>query len=171
MSGILVLITSILLFNNARFGGVVILENLAYDVALSIRQAQVYGISVYRFGTGANPFDIGYGVHFETGGTPSVYVLFADASGNGIYDAGETVLSTTIENGFIVSGLCTTSEGGSETCGRTKLDILYKRPEPAAYVRANGETTLYSRARIILASPRGDEKSIAVEVSGQISVQ
>ncbi|OGG45214.1 hypothetical protein A2673_02360 [Candidatus Kaiserbacteria bacterium RIFCSPHIGHO2_01_FULL_50_13] len=169
VSGILVLITSILLFNNARFGGVVLLENLAYDVALSIRQAQVYGISVSRFGTKA--FDVGYGIHFETGGQPSVYVLFADTTVNGLYDVGETVLSTTVEKGFFVSDLCTSIGLVNEVCGRISLDVLFKRPEPAAYIRANRETTLYERGRIQLSSPRGDIKNVIVEVSGQISVQ
>ena len=70
-----------------------------------------------------------------------------------------------------MSDLCTTSGSGSEVCGRSKLDVVFKRPEPAAYVRANGETTLYNRGRVVLSSPRGDLRSIVVEVSGQISVQ
>lgn len=170
VSGILVVITSILLFNQGRFGGVVLLENLAYDIALSVRQAQVYGISVYRFST--QTFNVGYGIHFEQASPPSVYVLFADAStpANGLYDTGETVLSTTIERSYFVSDLCTTN-GGTETCGRTKLDIIFKRPEPAAYIRANGETTLYERGRVVLSSPRGDLKSVVIEASGQIAVQ
>jgi len=171
VTGILVIITSILLFNNARFGGVMLLENLAYDIGLSVRQAQVYGISVFRYGAGT--FSVGYGMHFTKAPAPSVYVLFADTSApaNGLYDSGETVLSTTIERGFFVSDLCTTSGGGGEVCGRTELDVVFKRPEPAAYIRANGAATLYDRARIVLASPRGDLRSVIVEASGQIAVQ
>src|SRR3989344_4615422 len=40
VTGILVVITSLILANNTRFGGAVLLENLAYDIALSMRKAQ-----------------------------------------------------------------------------------------------------------------------------------
>src|SRR3989344_5480115 len=87
VTGIFVVITSLILANNTRFGGAVLLENLAYDIALSVRRAQVYGIAVRRFGE--DDFSAGYGVNF-TIGTPAVYILFADiypkSTGNGIYE-------------------------------------------------------------------------------------
>lgn len=182
VTGILTVVTSLILFNNNRFGGAILLENLAYDIALSIRQAQVYGIAVRRFGT--SNFSIGYGMHFETA-SPTTYVLFADAlSANGLYDgcpdsiSCELVESTEILRGYRVADLCAIpSGGGAEVCGLTKLDILFKRPEPDAYISANGVSgtanpvALQERGRIVLESPRGDRLSVIVEIAGQIATQ
>ena len=168
VTGILVVITSLILANNTRFGGAVLLENLAYDIALSVRRAQVYGIAVQRFGT--DDFSAGYGVNF-TLATPAVYILFADKE-NGIYDTGnsELVESVSIQGGYKIVDLCATSPSRpSETCGLSSLDILFKRPEPDAFIRAGGN--LQEKARIILESPRGNRTSIIVEASGQIAVE
>lgn len=183
VTGIMVFITSLVLVNNNRFGGQILLQNLAYDIGLSLRQAQVYGISVRRFG--ADNFSTGYGMHFART-SPTTYVLFADAvSTNGIYDgcaspvSCELVESTEITRGFYVSGLFVGPASGEVSVN--SLDILFKRPEPDACISANdavtingaGECTINpnERARIVLSSPRGDEVGIVVEVTGQISVE
>ncbi len=181
VTAILVIITSLVLVNNNRFGGQILLENLGYDVALSVRQAQVYGISVHSFG---GNFTAGYGIHFGRN-SPASYVLFADAAlANGLYDgcptpaSCELVTSTTIRGGYTVADLCSTPSGSLvETCGLSALDILFKRPEPDAYISANGTSgvlnpvALYERGRIILASPQNVRMSVVVEATGQISVQ
>ena len=181
VTGIFVVITSLILANNTRFGGAVLLENLAYDIALSVRRAQGYGIAVQRFGT--DDFSAGYGVNF-TSGTPTVYILFADiypkSTGNGIYepDKSELVESVSIQGGYRIIDLCATSPNSrSETCGLTALDILFKRPEPGAFISKNGisgianPAALQEKGRIILESPRGNKTSVIVEASGQIAVE
>src|SRR5262249_48785596 len=80
---IIVVITSLVLIDNNKFGGDVKLENFAYDVALSIRQTQVYGIAVERFGN--NNFSTGYGMRFSLA-SPTTYILFADEDSTGVYD-------------------------------------------------------------------------------------
>jgi hypothetical protein len=167
----MVVISGVMLSSNARFGGAITLRNLAYDVALSVREAQIYGISVRRFGV--NDFTSGYGVHFRSA-SPSSYILFADAiNSNGLYDgSGELVESLSIGRGFSISNLCVTiGIASTETCGISKIDILFKRPEPDAHIRYNDGTSLNQRARIELRSPRGDIASVLVEATGQISVQ
>ena len=171
-TSILVVITSVVLVNNARFGGAILLQSLAYDVALSVRQAQVYGISVARFG--ANTFSAGYGMHFDTT-SPTTYLFFADAvSANGIYDMGELVPNgaTTIGHNYIIAALCAPAGADATSCTRvSKLDILFKRPDPDASIRADSGATLYDSGRVILQSPRGDLMSVVVQANGQISVQ
>jgi len=182
VTGILTVISSLILVNNNRFGGVILLENLAYDVALSVRQAQVFGIAVRRYGT--TNFNIGYGMHFAID-SPTTYVLFADAiSPNGLYDgcpdsiSCELVESTDILRGYHIADLCATASGESgEVCGLEKLDIFFKRPEPDAYISANGVSgvanpgALQERGRIVLESPRADRMSVIVEIAGQIATQ
>ncbi|MEN9561268.1 MAG: hypothetical protein RIQ56_541, partial [Candidatus Parcubacteria bacterium] len=70
-----------------------------------------------------------------------------------------------------------TQTGLSEDCSVTKLDILFKRPEPDAWISANEVSCLLSlgpceeSSRVILQSPRGDFLSVIVDVNGQISVR
>ena len=39
VTGIIVVVSTLVLSSNARFGGAILLENLAYDVGLSVRKA------------------------------------------------------------------------------------------------------------------------------------
>jgi hypothetical protein len=170
VSAIFVILSAIVLANNARFGNVIILQTLAHDIALGVRESQVYGIAVRRFGD--NNFDIAYGMHFALGNN---YELFADVNANGIWDSGETVKSTTIAGGYTISELCTTDD----QCGFTRLDITFQRPEPdaclsmnAAVTRDDGEcVSAVERGMIVVQANSGDESTIFVHTSGQISVQ
>ena len=68
-------ITTMAVFNNSQFNSSVLLTNLAYEVAISIRQAQVYGVTVRKNSAGS--FDSAYGIHFDMN-TPTAYSLFED---------------------------------------------------------------------------------------------
>lgn len=179
VTAIIVVVSSVVLTSNNRFGGVVQLENLAYDIALSIRQAQVYGIAVQKFGTncsaaGAKCYESGYGVHFNTA-DPDHYELFADVDKNGLFASSENVPPSpyTIRNGFKISGLCAPQGTDAATCKQvspvSQVDIVFIRPEPNAYITTDGGAK--DSARIILRSPRGDVMSIVVERNGQIAVR
>ena len=170
------LLTTLILTNHARFGGAILLENLAYDIGLTVRKAQVYGIAVRSFG-GAD-FDVGYGIHFKSA-TPTAYILFGDATEDGLYEAdqSELVELNTMKGGFHIVDICATPSGLPETCGRETLDILFRRPEPDAFISANGVSgianpgALHQQGRVILGSPRGDQISVIVEATGQIAIQ
>jgi prepilin-type N-terminal cleavage/methylation domain-containing protein len=176
VTGIMALISGLVLANNTRFGGVAQLQNLTYDIALSIREAQIYGISVARFN---NIYAPAYGMHFDSA-NPNAYVLFADVLSpqNGVYDCPspgtsncELVRLSTIQSGYSITALCATVSGGSESCAVSSLDISFERPEPDAYIRAAEISGINESARIIVSSPRGDEKVVSIEVNGQISVE
>lgn len=181
VTGIVVVITSVVLTNNNRYGGSVLLQNLAYDIALSIRQAQVYGISVRGFG--ANNFSVGYGMHFEKNvNNNKNYVLFADLENTGIFnpshDPTENVSPSPyqIGRGYYIADLCapagTKLASNSYSCTSvSQLDIVFTRPEPDAAIRIPGNSALQDSARILVESPRGDVLSIVVDATGQISVQ
>lgn len=170
VSAIFVVLSAIVLANNARFGNVIILQTLAHDIALGVRESQIYGIAVRRFGE--SNFNVAYGMHFAPGNT---YELFADVNANGIWDSGETVKSTTIAGGYSISELCTSEE----TCGFTRLDITFRRPEPDACISMNAAVTrdgddcisALERGMVVVKSNSDDESTIFVYSSGQISVQ
>jgi prepilin-type N-terminal cleavage/methylation domain-containing protein len=93
---IFVLLTGIVLFNQTKFNSTILLTNLAYDTALTIRQAQTYGVNVKEFNRqdGGDKKFLPYGVHFETGDNNKSFILFTeldyesnlpDESGDGLY--------------------------------------------------------------------------------------
>ena len=190
VSAIVVMLATVILSSQGKFGGQVLLQNFAYDVALSIRQAQVYGISVLRFGSDQQfKFNTAYGAHFDTSSQASQfsYVLFADRyptppNSNGFYDAsqGELVKTMSITRGYKISRLCAPAGADPLSCTQvTRLDLLFVRPEPDALIAANGVQCYHSlnpaaacktSARIVLLSPRGETMSVTVSNNGQIAV-
>lgn len=77
------IITGGVLLSYSRVGEQLFVTSLAYETALSFRQAQSYGVSVRQFqGGGASTFDAAYGLYFESG-SDKEFVLFADGNGSG----------------------------------------------------------------------------------------
>ncbi len=184
--GIMALITGVTLANHSKFGGQVMLRNLAYELALVVREAQTYGVSVRKIDRASiTDFESGYGIHFNANNKLQ-YVMFADThkeSGT-IIRGQDGMRNTTLEDvntyiigrGYKINKLCAGSASSPtcmdvcDSCSGT-LDILFKRPEPDAAIRLNGvENVLYERAEIELISPRDDTMRVLIEVSGQISV-
>ncbi|MBI3632673.1 MAG: hypothetical protein HY226_00095 [Candidatus Vogelbacteria bacterium] len=85
------IITSITLVNYPKFSNKLSLDLLAEDIALSVRQAQIYGSSVLgaRSGSGTTKAFSAYGVHFDDPAnypTEYNYILFADINGSRTYN-------------------------------------------------------------------------------------
>jgi hypothetical protein len=172
--GILAVISSILLANHNKFGGKVLLRNLAYDIALSVRQAQVYGISARSF-LGAG-FAAGHGLYFDLSEGNNFFFRFTDTNSDGLYTPGgsEWVETYNIGNRYLIDRICVPDGGSGEDCSVNTLNILFQRPEPDAIINATvagGGYEQYDRARIVLISPQEDMLSVLVETTGQISVQ
>lgn len=139
---IIVIVTSIALLGQSSFNRSLILTDIAYTVAFSVREAQSLGISSRRFGTAT---DAGYGVHLSSGSATS-YSVFADVSpikpgdtaggticpghpnvaadnpeakpGNCIQDSATEIVRTySINNGFRVKSFCgRETSGGAQRC-------------------------------------------------------
>jgi prepilin-type N-terminal cleavage/methylation domain-containing protein len=163
-------ITAVAVFNHARFNGTIVLTNLAYEVALSVRQAQFYGIVVRQTTADATKFDSGYGVHFDLA-NPTTYFIFEDiksgANPNHVHDGSDITVETfRIQKGNTISKVCVDSN-----CSSPVVDITFVRPNPDAFIRAGGiQGTSYGKAEICIASPGGTKRKITVESTGQISV-
>jgi prepilin-type N-terminal cleavage/methylation domain-containing protein len=177
---IMLILTSIFLIRQQRFNSSTVLRSLAYSIALSVRQAQVYGTS-FKENSTANA----YGIYISSGSQNS-YILFADINRDGQYSAGENVQVFTLAQGYTISKFCATTAGGSPTqrCWTaaapniTHLTILFKRPNPDACFATSannnacapipsGET--YSSGYIQLMSG-SDTRSVNVTLTGQITV-
>lgn len=164
------LITTVAVFNHSKFNGTVILTNLAYEVALSVRQAQFYGIIVRQTSADATKFDSGYGIHFDLT-NPSTYFIFEDVKSGGVpnhvYDGSDISVETfRIQKGNAISKVCVDGN-----CSNSVVDISFVRPNPDAYIRAGGiQGTSYGKAEICVSSPSGTKRKVTVESTGQISV-
>ena len=190
--GIMAVITAVTLANHSKFGGQVMLRNLAYEMALVVREAQTYGVSVRKIAdSNINDFEAGYGMHFDITDTTH-YKMFTDTykhvggsdiravngDGDGLYTTPlEEVLEYTIGRGYKMNKLYGLNDGGIKNdaincpSGKEVLDIVFNRPEPDAIIRLCGDaSTIYRAAEVELISPRGDIMRVLIEVSGQISV-
>ncbi|MDP1707303.1 MAG: type II secretion system protein [bacterium] len=168
---IIVIISTVVLTSQTSFNKTLILANTAYDIALTIRSTQSFGIgSRAILGT----TNVGHGVHFQRGGS---FILFADTSpsascgrpdcspGDYVYGAGDTFLQTyELNNGMTISNFCVDG-----LCTYSSLDVVFLRPNPDAFISVDGSTfTNYAKACLIVTSPQGGEKYVSVSKSGQI---
>ncbi|MBU6388703.1 type II secretion system GspH family protein [Patescibacteria group bacterium] len=190
---IILALSVVILSSQSTFNKTLVLANTAYDVALTLRSAETYGLGSRAAGTVANA---GYGLHFEKA-QPGTITLFADAypapstlsvchptsdasapdarPGNCVYDSaqGEKVVDYTLGNGITVSDFC--AYAGSWSCANngslSSLDIIFSRPNPEPLISTNG---LYSginpptAACLVIHSPQGGSRFISIGASGQI---
>ncbi len=210
VTGIFVIVTGIILANYSRFSSSIVLENVAYDIALSIRQSQTYGMIVREFGTGTGIFPA-YGTYFYSGGNgASEFYIFADTEGadNKIYDNGpgcilgvtnECFDKLTLQNTYKIYTVCGNLKednislpndpartvddlaneiGVGKNCGDyDSVNITFTRPNPDALIKAHrvgkdaDDFEILNDVEIIVASPRGDIRSVVVWNTGQISIE
>lgn len=115
---IMVVVSAFIMVNQQRFDSSTLLRSLGYSVALSVRQAQVYGSSVLgtttaqvncvggSYASGAC-YANAYGIDFSAG-SPSSYVLFADLDNNGAYTPGgtENIKIFNLGTGYTITNAC-----------------------------------------------------------------
>jgi len=172
---LMIIMSSIVVFKYRDFSDSMELHNIAYDVALAIREAQVFGISS-RGTTTQESFLYGYGVNFSTTLATDKYgsyISFIDSIGNNLwFDTGtvETLKKTDFPNGYKIYELCSTPLSGVENCAPTILNILFQRPNVDAIIKSPTTTNDIS-AKIKLNAPSGRTAEVHIYKSGQVSVQ
>ena len=192
---IIVVVSTVVLSSQSSFNRSIILANTAYDVALTLRSAQTYGLSSRAVGSVVNA---GYGLHFDTT-SPNSFVLFADAypgasvssvchpiadpsspdalPGNCSYESaqGEKVVDYKLGNNIAIGNFCALAFGTwscASTGALTSLDIVFARPNPDAFISINGVySSLFpiTKVCVALAPPTRDVwRYISITASGQI---
>lgn len=167
---IFTVISSVILANHSKFNSSVLLGSVAYDMALSLRQAQVYGLSTQQF---AGQFQLGYGIHFA--GTNS-YTLFADIDKDQRYNntVDSIVQTYTLGQGYSIQSFCGIRADGSHECSNGTsaighLDVGFLRPNPDATITSEN-AGVYSSAIITVQSGAGQTRTVTIQSTGQISV-
>lgn len=168
----------------------------AYELALMIRQAQIYSLGVRENVAGVgNKFNVGYGVFFgqlSSDADPANdwkkrYIFFADKDGNKEYNEGvDNIIETKYFNrNIVIDRFCGVKGVGqfNEVCcpgapgtgNVSYIHISFFRPEPKAniVIKNNGKgssNNVIPPAIIYLISPGGKQFSVTTEANGQISV-
>jgi prepilin-type N-terminal cleavage/methylation domain-containing protein len=131
---IFTILTGITVYNYGKFNNNVIITNLAYEISLAIREAQVFslGVRVTDFNDSNTTFDTRYGVFFDISGGPGTegeenFILFADPNRDGICNSdtsGECSIInciddecqnlSTLTRGVVIKNLCAGVAGVSD---------------------------------------------------------
>jgi hypothetical protein len=179
---IFAIITAVVLIRNNEFNSGILFSNLVYEIALSIREMQTYGITVKASDTGT--FKNGYGVYFNKSETEkSSLVQFIDKEpADNLYlypDESEKLFKLKLKPGNFIQDITVCV---SSSCNPVNdVSITYMRPDPNATIRAHdGVGALMpvnpaiTKAIITIQAPGTDtivRKCIVVTAVGQISVQ
>lgn len=162
-------IASVVIVKYKNFSNSIQLENAALDVALSVREAQVFGISS-RGTTTMKSFFYGYGVRFDST-DPNSYISFIDSEGDNLWynSSNEHMKTTAFAQGYSVNDLCVITPPSAlwDCTTPTVLNILFQRPKVNAIIKT-AESSTSSSARIELMSPSGATTSINISESGQV---
>jgi prepilin-type N-terminal cleavage/methylation domain-containing protein len=164
--------TAFLLAKYGTFNRGIFLTNLAYDIALTIRSAQSYGLNVQGVDGAPEPFKFrsGFGVHFETE-SPDFF-LYADYNGSNVYDSGdgEPLSEYSIKRNNKIVEL---TYGANCDQPTEVLDITFLRPNPDAIIIVNGASLSAPQqcARIVIEAPDKTRNTIEIRSTGQIAVK
>ena len=142
------------------------LDLIAQEIAITVRQAQVYasGGKVQTAGTTIKP---SYGVYFEQGADE--FFLFTNSDSNEGYQPDTEEEQKFELHGIVISQICVWD--GTLDCTKNDLTVTYTRPQLSARICSDGDCG-YSLAKIIIRTERSaKEKSITVHKNGQISVE
>lgn len=186
-----VVITGVVLFNSKSFDNSVLLHNFTYDVALTIKQAQTYGVNVNENSQGS--FDSDYGVYFDISESPTNFVIFNDfldyklPPSDPEYDPqfrtktvdtcdidSECIKKYSMNKGTHIKDICVSNDllNLSYVCGVTKLSVTFSRPSLEANIYTFGDTVSKNKyAKINLVSGDGATSSVIVTSVGQIYVE
>ncbi len=200
VTAIIMVITALVLASYPSLGSRFSLARLAREIALSIRQAQVYGLAVREFPLRQEIYPP-YGIYIRPrANAENAFIIFGDycnpsncdspeqyyGSGDGFYnvtvgdcgsDTTECLERLLIKKEAFIEDVCV-SASGQESCWKDgsleELHVVFNRPDPEAIIRkVPNDGLTYNSARIIIGSVRAPDrkKTIRVWVTGQISVQ
>ncbi len=191
---IFAIITTIAMFDQARLNSNTLLTNMAYEIALSVREAQVYGIGVRdsSFSTTATGIFSGqYGTHFNIA-TPREVMVFGNASETYVpYDPSgpnaQARVRYVFENqrGNFISAICVGNLEGNpvRACqtGQPEIvnvaEVVFRRPVPAPNIYKGGAVGTMTSAPagervyvVVHTLDRANCRVVVVEPTGQIRV-
>lgn len=179
----MLVLTSITVFNHRKFDSSIELKSQALEIALTIREAQVYALSARSSDKGSvdvTTFRYAYGVFFDkanhndaymfyvnkTDNDPATNFWFNDANWDCTTPGGECEKKSDLTAGYTISDLCVDG-----ACNQDDVSVSFKRPDPEAIIRNSNDTVDWDEVVIELSSPKGKTVNIHATKAGQIYVE
>lgn len=165
---IVTILSAMLVFQQSNFDSSIYLKNLAYEVSLTIREAQLYAIrgqSEGGIGCDDGELDCPYGVYFDKTEDNQSLILFRDRNRNGEYDDGEAIEEFAFEHNNSIQNICDSASGPCNE--KTELHVTFDRPSPAPLFSDSS----IDDARIIFENRDGTTVTVTMLASGQIAVE
>jgi prepilin-type N-terminal cleavage/methylation domain-containing protein len=169
--GIFVFMTALIMAKYNNFYSGTIFKNMAYDIAITIRQAQSYGISV-KADSNSTSFNKSYGVNFSSS-FPTKFTLYPySIDSNGLY-----VFDNIAEKAYTLKFGASVyrkyaGSSPSDTVEVSVLDIIFQRPNPEAVICGTINSVMncsYKYAKIVI--KLGEiTRSIEINSVGQVSI-
>lgn len=167
-------VSSVVIARYRDFDSSAILKNLAYEVALSVREAQVMTVSASNLGGGGvlqNQGQNSYGVHFTA--DANTYVLFNDFGDtatppNNVYDGGEMVKLITLTQGAKILELHELRSGEATLYPITYATIAFDRPHLDTSFVTSSNSNNVTEIIATVSSPRGATRTVKILKSGRI---
>lgn len=187
---IFAIFSTIVLVKYNQFNNGILLTDLAYEVALTIRQAQVYGVATRQTtpqGGSLSGYDVAYGARFEKDINNEFY-FYVDAGtknnqcdGSSCSSSAERIETLTLRSNYRIANFCAqlASNGqtecmnsGPEPSRISTLDITFLRPNPTAIIKTNHSGYTYKAASTTITTADGlNSRTVTVQQTGQITVQ
>jgi len=177
------------MFNYQEFVERIELDELAYDIALTIKQAQTYGISAVEYGSlssASSENSQAVGVFFDKGSGSIFGNQFSVfRTGNTSHDYYDDSIDTlidevTVSGGAYISTICLiwiSLPAGGINCLDSSADsvsISFKRPDPESIITLHdGSSTVWTQ-RILIELSNASATSTAniiIEPTGRILVE
>lgn len=188
---IFLIVTTITLFKQSKFSSDILITNTAYEVALSIREAQVLGVGSKQqsgeqrkqaYGVYFSGYEIdkenGQFTQYSESPLSDVYSFFYDAGDDRFIIVGGNNISLTRSQRF--RNICAIDTQGEKKCSSDSgplkaLNIAFVKPNLDAKIigqDSNGEKEEFSSAEIVVESSLGDKcRTITINSVGQIAIK
>jgi hypothetical protein len=172
--GIIGLLTAVVVAQYRDFDSTTVLKNLAYEVALSVREAQVLTISTSNLGGSGGALQTegqnSYGIAFtENNGT---YAIFNDLDENNLYDAGsELVKLVSITQGATITSLAEKRVNDPDEHPITDATITFDRPHLDTTFETSSGSNNVVEVIVTVTSNRGGDRAVHIARSGRITVE
>ncbi len=185
-AAIITIVTSIVLVRFNAFDSTVLLKSLAYEVGTSVREAQIYSVSVVNMSGSSSAFRYPYGLHFIDNDLSYTFFSYNDTGTPGEIptfsgpDPVTSIRTLPFGSSLQLRKICAVGSGIACTQANadliTSVDISFRRPEfaaifysPSLTPQQRNDTTAI---QLYLGSTRDTSNIWVVEVKllGQISV-
>jgi prepilin-type N-terminal cleavage/methylation domain-containing protein len=173
-----------LVIQQSKWNNRLAVSTQAYELALMVRQAQVYALGVRENSAASgDKFNTGYGVYFDSNNS-NQYIFYGDLNRNGNYDSGEEIEIKPFNRNVAIYDLCAvkvvgqldyrcSSEGGNVS----RIQIFFYRPDPKAVIKffnnsGNPSSNVGPKAGVYVKDSKNTAYfHVDIMPTGQISVE